>query len=127
MNQEISNNPSPGELRRVRHHRDQALDTITFVNTHIDGIAVRELFELSASISDRPNTRVIVDFTGVSFVSSGMMSVILIVHKKLIGAGGKLFVVIPDANVETSFKVMNLHLILKLFGNLEAAREAGAR
>ena len=124
MTTDPTNTPDRGNFRSLMHLQGPQFDMIAFRKTQIDGTAVRELFEASAIISDRHNTRVIVDFTGIDFVSSGMMSVILIVHKKLIGSGGKLFVVIPNENVRESFRVAKLDLILRLFPSVQAAQDA---
>jgi anti-anti-sigma factor len=112
------------KLERLTRHCDDGLEILRYDSTHIDGTSIRELFEVVASLTNKTHSIAILDLTGIEFVSSGMMSVLIISHKRLVGAGGRFLVVIPSMHVMNTFRVMNLHLILKLHPDLPSAKAA---
>lgn len=94
---------------------------VTLPSGKADGVAVRELYELSAQLLDRHHTHIVVDFTNVNFVPSGMMGMLITVRKKLMGTGGQLHVVINDELVLNAFHLMKLDRILSLCNSLDEA------
>lgn len=94
---------------------------VTFPRRKIDGIAVRMLYELAATLSEQRQPRLIVDLTGVPLVSSGVMGILVTINKLFRHVDGQLHIVCPDPLVTQQFDVMNLTLILKLFPNGELA------
>lgn len=97
--------------------------TARFLDGRFDGNAVRELFELAMALSEsRP--KLLVDTTGVDFVPSGGMGILVTIHKRFLSAGGQLHTVIADPRVRESFDVALMGRLLKLFDSCAAAREA---
>ncbi len=88
----------------------------------VSGHAIRELLELSSDVLDRSNAKLLIDLTGLPMANSALMGMLVTVKKRCLSAGAQMHVVCPAANVREQFEVMNLHLILKLFDDLETAR-----
>ena len=95
----------------------------TFPGGRFDGNAVRELFELAmALIAGR--AKLLVDTTGLSFVPSGGMGMLLTIRKRFLSSGGQLHIALPDPRVRESFDVAQMGRVLQLFDSCAAAREA---
>ncbi|MEM9418959.1 MAG: STAS domain-containing protein [Planctomycetota bacterium] len=94
---------------------------VTFPSGKFDGVAVRELFELSNQLPDvRP--KLLVDTTGVVFVPSGGMGMLIMIRKRFMSAGGQLHIAVPNANIMESFTLANMGRMLELFETVEDAR-----
>jgi len=90
----------------------------------VDGNAVREMYETAAQLLDHRNLKLLVDFTGVPLLSSGAMGMLVTLRKKMLSVGGQMHVAIPDPNVMETMRIMNLHIVLNLFEDVETARGA---
>ncbi|MEO1236062.1 MAG: STAS domain-containing protein [Planctomycetota bacterium] len=114
-------------------HLPDGVAHATFPLGRFDGVAVRELFELSNRLppargdggGDGP--RLLIDTTGVAFVPSGGMGMLLTIRKRFLAGGGQLHVALPDPGLMRSFRVANLHRLLDLFETVEQARDAFRR
>lgn len=87
---------------------------VTFPAGKADGVAVRELYEVSVPSFGAHHVHLVVDLTGTRFVPSGMMGMLLTIKKRISGTGGKLHVVIPDPLVRESFLAMGLDRVLSI-------------
>lgn len=112
---------SPPVRERVAFSVAEEVVHITFPAGKADGIAVRELYEVSVAWFGAHHVHVLVDFTGTTFVPSGMMGMLLTVKKRLSAAGGKLHVIIPDPLVHASFQAMGMHRVLTIHQVIEDA------
>lgn len=108
---------------RVRIERAGGITHMTFPRKVIDGVTVREMYETAADYFDDSHLKLLIDFTGVSLISSGGMGMLVTLRKKLLQSGGQMNVLIPDAQVMHTFSIMNLHLVLPLHSDMEAARK----
>lgn len=107
--------------QRVAVAVTQELVHITFPAGLADGIAVRELYEVSVPSFGQHHVRMVVDLTGTRYVPSGMMGMLITIKKKVASAGGQMHVVIPDPLVRDSFLAMGLNRILSLHALVEEA------
>jgi len=103
--------------------RDGEIVHVTFPG-HVDGNAVRELFERSSQVMDEDDPKLLIDFTGVPLITSGAMGILVQIKKRFLSVGGQLHVVVADENNRQSFKMMKLDIMLKLFESTDAARKA---
>jgi anti-sigma B factor antagonist len=88
---------------------------ITFTASHIDGATVRELYETVALRVTGSHVRLLVDFTGVEMVNSGLMGMLVTVKKRCMSEGAQFHVALPAEELRRAFELMNLHLILAIF------------
>ena len=114
----------PGEPPRISIEVVDGAMHISFPRRKIDGVAVRELYETAAEMSHGRDPRMLVNLEGVALVSSGVLGILVTIQKLFRHVGGQLHIVSPDPMVIQQFEVANLHLVLKLFSNCEAARQA---
>lgn len=96
---------------------------VTFPTGRFDGNAVRELFEMTNTLSDQ-GAMVLVDTTGLPTVPSGGMGMLVTIRKHFLATGGQLHVALPDDEVYESFRVAGLDRLLKVFDSVAAARDA---
>jgi|GEM_PF-1156294 anti-anti-sigma factor len=106
---------------RVQMTRQENIIFLTLADGKTDGQAVRELYEVSAQITDHYNIRVVLDLVGASYVPSGMMGMLITVKKKIASVGGQFHVVVADPLIKTSFLAMKLDRILSLYDTMDEA------
>jgi anti-sigma B factor antagonist len=97
---------------------------VTFPAGRADGTAVRELFEALAVIFERPGVRLLLDFTGVDHLTSGMIGMLVTTRKRAMPAGGRVAVALPDPLLMQQLSVTNLQRVLTVTDSVEAARTA---
>jgi len=97
--------------------------TATFPGGRFDGNAVRELFELAMALP-AGNTKLLVDTSGVGFVPSGAMGILVTIRKRFLSSGSQLHIALPDPHVRESFNLALMSRLLCLFDSCAAAREA---
>lgn len=112
---------STNEPDRLRVDEEKGIHRMTFPRGTVDGVAVREMYEATAALMDHRNLKLLVDFTGVQMLSSGVMGMLVTIRKKLMHTGGQLHIAVPSERAMESFHVMNLHLLLTLFPTPEEA------
>lgn len=97
---------------------------VSFPRGKIDGVAVREIYELAAELTENRSPQMLIDLAGVVMVSSGVMGIFAATHKLFLHSGGQLHISVTDVQVEHQFELMNMHLMLKLFAGQQAAADA---
>ncbi len=97
---------------------------ITFPQGRADGVAVRELYEASIDAIDGHDARLLVDFTGVDTLNSGMLGMLVTVRKKTLQSGAQLHVVLPQPMLMRQLVLTNLHHIIAAFADREHALDA---
>ncbi len=112
------------EPPRLQIEAKETMLHVRFPRRKIDGVAVRELYEAAAELSHRRDPRMLVNLEGVRLVSSGVMGILVTIQKLFRHVGGQLHICSPDAMVIQQFEVSNLHLLLKLFNDADAALAA---
>lgn len=76
-------------------------------------------------IGSEQHTRVIVDFTGVTYIDSGGVALVTAAATRMQGRGGKLLAVAPaGSRASRVFHLTQINLVVPLFETLEAARAA---
>jgi len=116
------NVPKQSPLARVALSRVGRHVHMTFPSKVIDGNAVRDMFEHTATLTEEGNPRLIVDFTGITFVNSGAMGMLITMRKKLMHVGGEMRVVIDHDQVRHAFHTTRLDAMLDLRPTLDDAR-----
>ncbi len=114
----------PGEPPRLSIETIDTLQHVRFPRQKIDGIAVRELYEAAAQVSHGRDPKMLVNLDGVSLVSSGVMGILVTIQKLFRHVGGQLHIVSTNPMVVQQFEVANLHLLLKVFADLDTAMKA---
>jgi anti-anti-sigma regulatory factor len=97
---------------------------VSFPRRKIDGVAVREIYELAAELTEDRSPRLLIDLDGVVMVTSGVLGIFTASHKLFLHSGGQLHISVADQKVTQQFELMNLHLMLKLFGSRDDALAA---
>lgn len=92
---------------------------ICFPSQRVDGHAVRELYELAVGLEAR--SRLLVDFSDVPHVPSGMLGMLATIRKKFLTTGCKLHVLAPDPQVYEMFTITHLDRILNVFRDKDEA------
>ncbi|WP_432798421.1 STAS domain-containing protein [Poriferisphaera sp. WC338] len=95
---------------------------IVFPNGKVDGTAVRELYEVTMQLADQiEQLKLLVDLSGIEFMPSGGLGMLVTLRKKFLGSGGQLHIYVPDAQVREVFMVTNLDRLLNLYSNGDEA------
>lgn len=113
-----------GPEARLAVEQAEGVTVARFPLGRTDGIAVREFFEAAMLLSRSPRPRMLVDFTGVALVTSGMMGMLVQVHKRLMQAGGRLAVAIPDERARGAFEMARLDRLLTIEADVASARRS---
>mgnify|MGYP002625653710 FL=1 len=113
----------PGDPPRLQIDSAETMTHVTFPRKRVDGVAVRELYEAAATLSHGKEPCLLVDLTGVSHATSGLMGILVTIQKLFRHVGGHLHVSTPDPLVLQQFEQMNLHLVLRLFDSVETASQ----
>lgn len=88
----------------------------------VDNQSIRELYELTAALSDEHDVKLLIDLTGIPSASSGLMGMLVTMKKKCLSFGGQLIIAAPDPMILEQFQIMNLHLILTIEPDVQAAK-----
>jgi anti-anti-sigma factor len=112
------------EPDRVRVERHERLSVVCFPRGRVDGNTVRELFETAMALTASPPPRLVVDLTGVPLASSGLMGILVQIHKRYLQAGGRMVVAVSDERIRGAFEVANLHQLLGLYATMDDASQA---
>lgn len=112
--------------------KDHAIDAETHVievNGQIDLYSAPEFKERTLSAIERGKKRLVVDLSGVTFIDSTALSVLVGALKRLRLLDGGLTIVADDDNIRRIFEVTGLHRSFTLCRCREDALEvlAGAR
>lgn len=95
--------------------------TVVEVVGEIDVYTASVLREKLAEIIDAEHTDVIVDLTGVGFLDSTGLGVLVGALKKVRGYGGRLLLVIDQEKVMKVFRITALTQVFTIHDSLEAA------
>lgn len=105
--------------------RDEGRFTrVSFPRQKIDGVAVRELYELAMALTDAPHPKLLIDLDGVSMVTSGAIGIFLAIRKKYLQHGGQMHIATADPLILQTLQVMNLHRILPIYDDATQATAA---
>lgn len=109
---------------RLAIENQEGLAWARFPRCKADGIAVRELFESAMALTAQHHPRLLVDLTGLPMATSGLMGILVQLHKRFLQVGGRVAVAVPDARVRGAFEIANLHLLLNLHPTSDEASQA---
>ena len=97
----------------VEHGPDTTI--ITFMDARIlDPEYIQELQESILPIVEKSNVRLILDFCNVKFMSSSVLGLLIIIHKRVCEKYGKLELCHIDPKIYEVFKVMKLTKVFKI-------------
>ena len=112
----MSESALPTASRLKVNREDGEIYRVVFPSGKVDGTAVRELYEATMQLADQvEQLKLLVDLTGVEFIPSGGLGMLVTIRKKFLGSGGQLHILVPDAQVREVFMVTNLDRLLKLY------------
>jgi anti-anti-sigma factor len=94
---------------------------VSFPRQKIDGVAVRELYEVAMAMTDGQHPKLLIDLTGVAMIPSGAVGIILAIRKKFLQCGGQVHIAGADPLVMQSLEVMSLHRLLRVFSTADEA------
>lgn len=101
-----------GDAVVVCIQRDKILDSLT-----IEAIG-RELYAL---VEERGCRKMVLDFGRVEFLSSQMLGVLMVLHKKIAGINGRLVLCAVRNDLQKVFKIVRLDKVLPIVADREAA------
>ncbi len=100
---------------------ERGIHVMRFPTGKMDGQAVRQMYELTVHEISEPNARLMIDLSGVSYVSSAGLGMFLTLRKKCLGVGSQMHLFVPDPQVWDLFAITNLLKVLPLFRSREEA------
>lgn len=83
------------------------------------------LYEEFARLSHEGVVHVALDLTGLEFIDSTGISVLIAEHKRTASAGGELIILTPHHNVRRVFEVAGLMEVLDIRPNEASEKDAG--
>jgi anti-sigma B factor antagonist len=98
---------------------------IVAAHGEIDIASAPSLREALDTVTD-PGARVILDLSGVSFMDSTGLSVLISAYKRLVDAGGELRTVVSSGRIRTLLEITKLSGVLPLFGSVAEAQAGTA-
>jgi anti-sigma B factor antagonist len=85
-----------------------------FPRGQIDGLAIREMYELTVQLPEHPPPVLIIDLDGLGYMSSGALGMLVNMHRKCRGHGGRMHIVAPSEHLREPFTVTRLDKVLTL-------------
>ncbi len=113
--------PTPQDPEPVHLTTQFGIQVMHFRHPRMDGQTVRQMYELTVQTIYQPNARLLIDLTGVEYVSSAGLGMFVTLRKKCLGVGAQMHLLVPDPLVMDMFKVMRLEMILPLYAELGTA------
>ena len=97
--------------------RKSEINVLTFRDHRIhDQIAIEELaHELKDLTKDKMHEPLLIDMTGVEFVSSAVLNRLIVLDKMLKNSGGKLAFCSLRPEVDEVFSITQLHQVFSIF------------
>jgi len=103
----------------------QSGDTTTAtVSGRVDSVNASDFEKELANIADSGATNIILDCSGLSYISSAGLRVLLITIRKLNQAGGKLGLANVNSNIQEVLEVSGFVMLTKVFDSVAAAQKA---
>lgn len=98
--------------------------TLVFLAGRFDELATREAERAFQTILDKRAQRVLLDLSGVDYVSSSALRVLLMMHRGVARHAGSLRLCGLTPFVAEVFETSNLNRVFESFPTLEAARSS---
>jgi anti-anti-sigma factor len=99
------------------------IETILPLDGRLESATLPALEHKLSEATPLGSERLLVDMSGVSFIGSAALRVLLVTAKRLAAGGGKLVVFAPP-QIAQVFSVSGLHAVVPVFLHVDAAREA---
>ena len=103
---------------RVSISRFGADSFVVAVGGELDMHTIRPLRENLGDVLDRGGRNVLVDLTGVSFLDSTTLALLLDTARKLRSSSGQLVLVADDARVTRAIQLSGLHRVFNVQSSL---------
>ena len=85
------------------------------------GNLLRTAEEDVKKIASQPNSRTVLDLSGLDFVDSAGIGMLIMCASAASLAGGKLHIAGATSRVQTAFEITKVHMVLSLFPTVDAA------
>ena len=117
---------SMATFRKLNVSRVKDVDVVIFKDSKIlDEELLDELrTELLAVVGNRPAPDVLLDFSNVEFMSSAMLGLLGVVHRKMKKADGRLKMCSIRPEIFTVFKLTNLDKLFSIYSDAGDAMKA---
>ncbi len=89
----------------------------------VDSTTLEDFFRAIAGVFSGDTKNLLLDLSGMSFISSGGLSVISDVYKKAHALGGKVFIVGASEQVRELFGVVGFERIFPFYRDIHEAKE----
>src|SRR5262245_11906807 len=96
-------------------HHDGPFVRVTFPTGRIDGAAVNELSDGAAQLVGGMETRLLVDLTGVNYVNSAAVGIMVTLKRRAMQEGAQFHLAIPAQTARQVFNEMRLDKVLDIF------------
>src|SRR5690554_5511479 len=102
---------------------------VTFSQDHIlDAVMIEKMgASLKALVDSEPRTRFVLDFTGVNYLSSSALGMLISLQKKIAMKGGQLKLSGIRESIMEVFRITKLDEVFDIYKTHEAAAEAFQR
>lgn len=118
--------PEPEDLWVSDHAVDDRTHVIE-VHGHVDLYSAPEFKDRTVRVIDQGKKRVIIDLSGVTFMDSTGLGVLIGALKRLRAARAELLLVVTDYDVERLFEMTGLDGTFRIFRSREEALEQRGR
>ncbi len=95
--------------------------TIVNVNGRLDAVSASEFQKALLALIEQGAKNLVLDFSGVDYISSAGLRAILVVAKQLRSGQGELSVAVLQEMVKEVFELSGFNAILPIFDSLDAA------
>lgn len=103
----------------VKTREDSNITIVTPVG-RVDTSTVKEFEE---SVMAIPNTKIVISFSQIDYISSAGLRVVLMLGKKLLASKGTLVLVDMPSNIFNVFKMSGFDKILKICSTFEESKQ----
>jgi len=96
------------------------------VTGRMDGVTAKDFEKACGACIDQGETRLVLDLSGVEYISSAGLRSFLIIGKRIKAAGGALVLAGLQEMVREVFEISGFATLFPIFPSLEKALEAAA-
>ena len=98
--------------------------SVVSINGRIDTTNFNEFEKQIAAVIDQGANNIVLDCSGLNYISSSGLRVFLITQKRLMGSKGKLHLSNMQPTIKEIFDISGFSSIFKIFGTKEEALNA---
>lgn len=108
----------------INIEKKDKIDIITFTVNKINALITDEIRKTISGVFDTPNSRVIIDLSGVNYIDSSGFGCFLSIQKAARNNYGTLRFAGPEPGIMELFRTLQLHTIFTIFDDLESCMKS---